>query len=55
MSTITTDDGTEIFYEDRGSGRPSSADDRDAQQMFFLQHGQPVVVHDRTRRSRARR
>lgn len=55
MSTITTDDGTEIFYKDWGSGQPImfhhgwplSSDDWDAQLMFFLQHGYRVVAHDR--------
>lgn len=55
MSTITADDGTEIFYEDRASGRPimfhhgwpSSPDDWGVQLMFFLQHGCRVVAHDR--------
>jgi non-heme chloroperoxidase len=36
MPTITTTDGTEIFY-----------DDWDAQLMFFLLHGYRVVAHDR--------
>ncbi len=47
MPTITTKDGTEIFYKDWGSGQPVvfhhgwplSADDWDNQMMFFLQHG----------------
>ena len=55
MSTITTSDGTEIFFKDRGSGQPIvfshgwplSADDWDAQLLFFLQHGYRVVAHDR--------
>ncbi len=50
MSTITTTDGTEIFYKDWGSGQPIvfshgwplSADDWDAQLLFFLQHGYRV-------------
>ena len=45
MGTITTADGTEIFYKDRGSGQPVvfshgwplSADDWDTQMLFFLQ------------------
>ena len=44
MSTITTKDGVEIFYKDWGTGQPIvfshgwplSADDWDAQMMFFL-------------------
>ena len=55
MPTITTTDGTEIFYKDWGSGQPIvfshgwplSADDWDAQLMFFLLHGYRVVAHDR--------
>ncbi len=46
MGTITTTDGTEIFYKDWGSGQPIvfshgwplSADDWDTQMMFFLLH-----------------
>jgi len=55
MSTITTKDGTEIFYKDWGKGPPLvfhhgwplSADDWDNQMMFFLQHGYRVIAHDR--------
>src|ERR1700760_714676 len=55
MPTITTADGTEIFYKDWGSGQPIvfshgwplSADDWDTQMMFFLGHGYRVVAHDR--------
>ena len=55
MSTITTSDGTEIFYKDWGSGQPLvfshgwplSADDWDTQMLFFLQHGYRVIAHDR--------
>lgn len=55
MSFVTTDDGTEIFYKDWGTGRPIvfhhgwplSSDDWDAQMMFFLNHGYRVVAHDR--------
>ena len=55
MSTITTKDGVEIFYKDWGKGqpivfshgRPLSADDWDAQMMFFLGHGYRVIAHDR--------
>jgi non-heme chloroperoxidase len=57
MSTITTKDGTEIFYKDWGSksaqaivfhhGWPLSADDWDNQMMFFLEKGFRVVAHDR--------
>jgi non-heme chloroperoxidase len=55
MAFITTKDGTEIFYKDWGSGRPIvfshgwplSADDWDAQMMFFLARGYRVIAHDR--------
>jgi non-heme chloroperoxidase len=55
MPTITTTDGTEIFYKDWGSGQPVvfshgwplSADDWDTQMMFFLLQGYRVVAHDR--------
>jgi non-heme chloroperoxidase len=55
MGTITTTDGTEIFYKDWGSGQPIvfshgwplSADDWDAQLLFFLQQGYRVIAHDR--------
>src|SRR4051812_36623468 len=55
MSRITTNDGVEIFYKDWGKGQPIvfshgwplSADDWDAQMMFFLQQGYRVIAHDR--------
>ena len=55
MSTITTKDGTQIFYKDWGAGQPIvfhhgwplSADDWDAQMMFFLAQGYRVIAHDR--------
>ncbi len=55
MSTIKTSDGVEIFYKDWGKGQPIvfshgwplSADDWDAQMMFFLKRGYRVVAHDR--------
>jgi non-heme chloroperoxidase len=57
MPFITTRDGTEIFYKDWGPktaqpivfhhGWPLSADDWDAQLMFFLNEGFRVVAHDR--------
>jgi non-heme chloroperoxidase len=55
MGTITTTDGTEIFFKDWGSGQPIvfshgwplSADDWDTQMLFFLQHGYRVIAHDR--------
>jgi non-heme chloroperoxidase len=55
MSTFTVKDGTEIFYKDWGKGQPLvfhhgwplSADDWDAQMMFFLSKGFRVIAHDR--------
>jgi non-heme chloroperoxidase len=55
MSFVKTKDGTEIFYKDWGSGQPLvfhhgwplSADDWDAQMMFFLSKGFRVIAHDR--------
>src|SRR5471030_239446 len=55
MPSITTKDGTEIFYKDWGSGQPIvfshgwplSADDWDAQMLFFLGKGFRVIAHDR--------
>ena len=54
-STITTKDGTELYYKDWGAGQPIvfhhgwplSADDWDAQMLFFLSHGYRVIAHDR--------
>jgi non-heme chloroperoxidase len=55
MPTITTQDGTEIFYKDWGTGQPIvfshgwplSADDWDNQMLFFLGQGFRVIAHDR--------
>jgi len=55
MSTITTQDGVEIFYKDWGQGQPIvfshgwplSADDWDAQMMFFVAQGYRAIAHDR--------
>lgn len=55
MSYVTVKDGTQIYYKDWGTGQPIffhhgwplSADDWDAQMMFFLGHGYRVVAHDR--------
>lgn len=54
---VTTKDGTEIFFKDWGPrdaqpivfhhGWPLSADDWDAQMLFFLANGYRVVAHDR--------
>jgi non-heme chloroperoxidase len=55
MPTITTKDGTGIYYKDWGKGQPVvfshgwplSADDWDNQMLFFLRHGYRVIAHDR--------
>jgi non-heme chloroperoxidase len=55
MATITTKDGTQIYFKDWGAGQPLffhhgwplSADDWDAQMMFFLDRGYRVIAHDR--------
>ena len=55
MNTITTKDGVEIYFKDWGTGQPIvfshgwplSADDWDAQMLFFHNHGYRVIAHDR--------
>ncbi|WP_313536914.1 alpha/beta hydrolase [Sphingomonas sp.] len=57
MATITVKDGTTIFYKDWGPktaqpivfhhGWPLSADDWDAQMLYFLEKGFRVIAHDR--------
>jgi non-heme chloroperoxidase len=55
MATITTKDGTTIYYKDWGKGQPIvfshgwplTADDWDAQMLFFGQRGYRVIAHDR--------
>jgi non-heme chloroperoxidase len=55
MATITTKDGTQIYYKDWGTGQPIvfshgwplSADDWDGQMLFFGQRGYRVIAHDR--------
>src|SRR3989454_2093179 len=55
MSTITTSDGTEIYYKDWGKGPvvtfshgwPLNSDAWDGQMLFLAQHGYRVVAHDR--------
>jgi non-heme chloroperoxidase len=54
-STITTRDGTEIYYKDWGKGPvvtfshgwPLSSDAWDGQMLFLVQNGFRVVAHDR--------
>jgi len=55
MPTITTKDGTHIFYKDWGKGQPIvfshgwplTADDWDGQMLFFGQRGYRVIAADR--------
>jgi non-heme chloroperoxidase len=55
MPTITTKDGTQIYYKDWGKGQPIvfshgwplTADDWDGQMLFFGQHGYRVIAADR--------
>ncbi len=55
MATITTKDGTTIFYKDWGKGQPIvfshgwplSADDWDGQMLYFGNLGYRVIAHDR--------
>jgi non-heme chloroperoxidase len=55
MPTITTKDGTKIFYKDWGSGQPivfshawpSNADSWDEQLFFFASHGCRAIAYDR--------
>jgi non-heme chloroperoxidase len=55
MATITTKDGTTIFYKDWGTGQPIvfshgwplSADDWDGQMLHFGNLGYRVIAHDR--------
>jgi non-heme chloroperoxidase len=55
MPTITTKDGTTIYYKDWGKGQPIvfshgwplTADDWDGQMLFFGQQGFRVIAHDR--------
>jgi non-heme chloroperoxidase len=55
MPFVTLQDGAQMFYKDWGTGQPIvfshgwplSADDWDAQLMFFASHGFRVIAHDR--------
>lgn len=55
MTTIQMKDGAQIYFKDWGKGQPIvfhhgwplTADDWDAQMLFFLHHGYRVIAHDR--------
>jgi len=55
MSTMTTHDGTEIYYKDWGAGQPVvfshgwplNADSWEAQMMFLAARGYRCIAHDR--------
>jgi non-heme chloroperoxidase len=55
MPFVTTDDGTEIFFKDWGTGRPVvlshgwplNSDSWEAQALHLAGHGYRVIAHDR--------
>ncbi|MBM7060758.1 alpha/beta hydrolase [Pseudomonas sp. UL073] len=55
MSTITTRDGTQIYYKDWGKGQPVvfshgwplNGDSWESQMFFLAGHGYRVIAHDR--------
>jgi non-heme chloroperoxidase len=55
MNTITTKDGTQIYYKDWGLGQPVvfshgwplSSDSWEAQMLFLSSHGYRCIAHDR--------
>src|ERR1017187_997059 len=55
MSSITTKDGTQIYYKDWGAGEPVvfshgwplNADSWEAQMVFLASHGYRCIAHDR--------
>ncbi|AOY56969.1 alpha/beta hydrolase [Desulfococcus multivorans] len=55
MRTITTKDGTQIYYKDWGAGQsvvfshgwPLCADSWEAQMMFLASNGYRCIAHDR--------
>jgi non-heme chloroperoxidase len=55
MPTVTTADGTEIYYKDWGQGQPVvlshgwplNADSWEAQQLYLAENGFRAIAHDR--------
>src|SRR5437773_3598178 len=55
VNTITTKDGTQIYYQDWGTGQPVvfshgwplTADDFEDQMFFLASHGYRCIAHDR--------
>ncbi|PAW77414.1 MAG: alpha/beta hydrolase [Verrucomicrobia bacterium Tous-C9LFEB] len=55
MSAIITNDGTEIYYKDWGTGQPIvfshgwplTGDDWNNQMLFFVEQGYRAIAHDR--------
>lgn len=55
MSTMTTEDGTQLYYKDWGEGPavvfshgwPLTADAFEDQMVFLAEHGYRVIAHDR--------
>ena len=55
LTTITTEDGTQIYYKDWGEGQPVvfshgwplNGDAWENQMLFLVQHGYRTIAHDR--------
>src|ERR1039457_2645330 len=55
MNTISTNDGTHLYFKDWGSGQPIvfshgwplSSDSWEAQMLFLASHGYRCIAHDR--------
>ncbi|HEY0465782.1 MAG TPA: alpha/beta hydrolase [Polyangiaceae bacterium] len=55
MGTITTKDGTQLYYKDWGAGRPVvfshgwplSSDSWESQMLYLAEHGFRCIAHDR--------